>query len=661
MDCKCNSSYIVIAVFLMFLAGRGVSDNSNELLRWEKVSVSLTKNNRAILQINSPGSLSNGRLTGLIGPSGCGKTTFLNLIAGKLTSSSMTSMGPLKIFSDIAPQFSGAEVAFVYQDDSFFSMLTVLETLQLTANLRLTNVSDTQRANAVNDVIAAMALTAVQDSAVGDATGTRGISGGERKRLAVACELLSSPELLVADEPTSGLDSHQAFSVVKQLKNTVVTQNIAGVITLHQPRSSIWALLDDIVLLAAGGRVIYHGTRSDAGAYFKRLGYPLPPDTNPAEHLIDLVSVDHTSSEEIAESQKRIDALAQAYVEYCSSHRLPKSALVAVPRVSSKPLHARVGILRAGGRALVRFALLLQRSIRQTLRDNATNVVRMSISAILAFVVGGVYGHQPSGLIDEDSVGDRVTIIAQAAIQVSMLAMLKTLQLFKRERTVVSREIATRQYGSLEYLLSKSFAELPVDAIVAGFFGLILHHRTNLHCNRNEFVATLSLLGCASSSLGLAISALSPTGEIALAVGPALMVIYVIAGALGPGKAKIDVSWALRTLRAFSPIRPACEALCMAEFQGQSVVDKKRNLLQKAGGVLANIIAGLSERIKHPMSLLSRGEGQRRRLVGGDYVLRNLGIGDSTASASRQSLVQMLAVHSLLALIGLMISNLQAP
>jgi len=272
--------------------------------------------------------------------------------------------------------------------------------------------------------------------------------------------------------------------------------------------------------------------------------------------------------------------------------------------------------------------------------------VRLGVSAILASVVSAVYGKMPPGDIDEDSVGDRVTIIAQAAIQVSMLAMLKTLQLFKRERVVVVREIATRQYGSLEYLASKCVAELPVDALVAAFFGLVLHERTNLRCDRNEFVATLSLLGCASSSLGLAISALAPTGDIALAVGPALMVVYVIAGSIGPGKAKIDVSWLLRGLRNASPIRPACESICVAEFAGQHFASPRRR---------ANFFSHIGRVVRH---LFSNKLHTRLPRLPGDHVLQDLGLQHSSVASGKQSLLLMIGVHTALALLGLLVSNL---
>ena len=630
-----------------------------DLLSWTFIDVRLKKDGRPILQLHFPGSIKKGRLTGLIGPSGCGKSTLLSLLAGRLSGS---LLGPLLIKADVTPTLSGPDVAFLHQDDAFFSMLTVTETLKFSAALRLLNSTSSERSHAISEVLKAMALTYVQDSPVGDAVGTRGISGGERKRLSVACELLSKPRLLLADEPTTSVDSYQSIGIVRQIK-AVLGPSIGGVVTLHQPRSLIWHLLDDIILLANGGRCVYQGSRAKAVAYFSRLGHPCPADTNPAEHLIDLVSVDYTSAEATRESRMRIDRLVEEFAAdkkaRAGGARGGSDKARAIGggggggggKQSSAPLSAPTpqqggGVVRRVVRSARRFLFLLQRAVRQTFRDNGTNAVRLGVSAILAVIVSAVYGRQDSGLIDPESVGDRVTIIAQAAIQVSMLAMLKALSLFKREKNVVSREIATHQYGSFEYLLSKLFAELPVDAFVAALFALVVHDRTNLHCQRRDFVGVLSLLGCASSSLGLAISALAPTGEIALAIGPALMVTYVIAGAIGPGKAKKggDVSLVLRALRAASPIRPACEALCAAEFRNQQFAISTRH---------SSLFSALSRLPR----LLRRGGGNGP--TAGDRVLQDLALDGASLSGSKTSLVHMVFVHSCLALVGLILSSIQ--
>jgi len=119
--------------------------------------------------------------------------------------------------------------------------------------------------------------------------------------------------LLVADEPTSGLDSHQALRVVRVLKALSRSRGVAAACSLHQPRSSIFELFDSLLLLTPLGRPAFYGPREAALPHFASLGYHCPFQTNPAEFLIDLVSLDLDSPEGFAASEKRVRELVEAF------------------------------------------------------------------------------------------------------------------------------------------------------------------------------------------------------------------------------------------------------------------------------------------------------------------------------------------------------------
>lgn len=284
----------------------------------------------------------------------------------------------------------------------------------------------------------------------------------------------------------------------------------------------------------------------------------------------------------------------------------------------------------------------------------------------------------------------RVNIVAQAVINVSMLAAVKTLQLFKTERPVVSREQG--QYGAMEYLLAKAIAELPLDALVAAVFGTILHHQTRIASPRSSFVGLLSLVAAVSASLGLAVGALFPWGDTALTVGPALMVIFVITGAIGPAGVSLDdndegdgnsstsVRWKrlLRPLlELLSPIRLACNALLSLEFHGREVIDddvfdeeytndsgkKKRSLIMRPRFLARRILRELSQTIKAIAHSESKGSSNNSNMPGsstsnkgGDHVLEALGIDQELSSfhSSSRGLWRLLAGHLIIALLGLL-------
>lgn len=396
-----------------------------------------------------------------------GKTTFLNALSGS-ANRNLDVAGFIDAVN--GPPLKKENIAFIYQDDSFFSQLSVRETLQLAASLKLYKDASQET---IEELMRFLGLDKVADSYVGDIL-TRGISGGERKRLAVACEMLgTAPALLIADEPSSGLDSFQAAQVIMLLKRIAIEKNIAVVCSIHQPRSSIWNIFDDILLLGPGGVVIYHGPRTEILAYFAGIGYPCPADTNPAEFLIDLVSSDESkklrSEDSPSESEQRARSLAITFTN--SPIKLNKSAIRSdVQEAPSAPAiitERKMSVLSGPRDSFYRFGLLLNRALRQTLRDNATNTVRIGVSALLAGIIGSIFGKSGGpGPLTSQAISDKVTLIAHSSINVGMLSMIKALQLFKKERAIINRERSQGRYTAFEYLVAKLTAELPLDAFI---------------------------------------------------------------------------------------------------------------------------------------------------------------------------------------------------
>jgi ABC-type multidrug transport system ATPase subunit len=133
-----------------------------------------------------------------------------------------------------------------------FANLSVTETLTYAALLRLpSKLSRSEKLKRVNEIIMELGLDNCRNTWIGSPQ-SRGISGGERKRVSIGIELVSQPRVLFLDEPTSGLDSFTAFNIISTLKNLAVKQNKICLITIHQPRTDILDLFDKIILLSAG-------------------------------------------------------------------------------------------------------------------------------------------------------------------------------------------------------------------------------------------------------------------------------------------------------------------------------------------------------------------------------------------------------------------------
>ena len=231
---------------------------------------------------NLTGSFLQSKLTGIMGPSGAGKTSLMEVLSGQSKTGVVT--GNLYLnghSSDIntIKKISG----FVFQDDIILKTMTVKETLYMSALLRLPEtITDEEKINKVNEMITLLHLESCKDTLVGDSL-SRGISGGERKRLSVGMEMLTNPSIIFLDEPTSGLDTYSAYSLISNLKDLTITGRTV-ICTIHQPSSDILRLFDDMILLNHG-KIIYLGEVNNLVNYFSSIGYHCPEYTNPSDYI----------------------------------------------------------------------------------------------------------------------------------------------------------------------------------------------------------------------------------------------------------------------------------------------------------------------------------------------------------------------------------------
>jgi ABC-type multidrug transport system ATPase subunit len=175
-------------------------------LTWSQVNYTVPLGKKQTKQIlhDMSGQVESGQVVAIMGGSGAGKSTMLNVLAGRIGAGELTG----DILFKGQPRKKKTwrnQCAYVQQDDLLHANLTVEETLTYTANFRLpSSMSAEIKKNRINDVIMDLGLNGCRHTVVGD-EGLRGISGGERKRVAVAQELLTTPDILFLDEPTSGL------------------------------------------------------------------------------------------------------------------------------------------------------------------------------------------------------------------------------------------------------------------------------------------------------------------------------------------------------------------------------------------------------------------------------------------------------------------------
>ncbi|KAL4853430.1 ABC transporter G family member 7 [Chlorella vulgaris] len=544
------------------LEGGGLSEVQ---LEWRDLTCTLAgkKGGSSRLLLNQvSGCAAAGRLTAIMGPSGSGKTTLLAALANQMPFSPRVTLRGHIAANGVPLQASKVRSGYVQQDDLFYPQLTVRETLLMAAELRMRGQGGEEERRAhVEEVIARLGLAQAADTRVGDAK-TRGLSGGEKKRLSIAMELISRPAVLLCDEPTSGLDAFSAEKVMGVLKE-LCSDGHTVLASIHQPRSSVFALFDDLILLA-DGEVVYSGPASAALPHFEALGHSCPTHYNPAEWLSDLVAVDYSSPETEAATKERLRGLVAAWrndgaavpgAEAVSA--APDSA--AAEAVLAPPSRPRCGLGR-------QVALLFKRSLRQVLRDKATNIGRASSQVSSAAVFAAIYWRMRRS---QSSIQDRMGLLQVSAVGTAMSSLIKTLNVFTREKTLVGRERARSGYGVLPYLLSKLAAELPLGAAFPALFACLVYPATGLNPRPARFASFLALLtleAMSAQGLGLAVGAAAPTTEAALAIGPAVILVSIVFGGLFVNAR--NVPGPLKWLPHTSLIKQAFEGACVNEFKG---------------------------------------------------------------------------------------------
>jgi ABC-type multidrug transport system ATPase subunit len=457
--------------------------------------------------------------------------------------------------------------AYVLQDDNLYAHLTVVETLTLAATFFLPSTATEEfKSQLVEACIAELGLVKARDTRIGNEK-VRGVSGGERKRVAIAQQLISDPAVLFLDEPTSGLDSFQALSVMESMKDLAMNGRLV-ISVIHQPRSSIFSMFDQLLLLSEG-RTMYSGPAENAVAYFADVGFPCAAFYNPSDFFLDLLSPDNRSPELEEASQARIQRLGDVWLERGAGGLAQSKNGASTDNLAnlvSEPQSAVRAVGTSGDckKALTNLRVLCWRAFAAQSRDIGTFIFKCVLTTFFALIIGGIYSNIGFSQL---SIQNRNGILYFICINIAFNNLIGVLNTFPTEKIIVNRERASRAYDTFSYFFAKVIIEIPLNTFPAVLYSCIVYWLVGLRpAGFGYFILIVMFEAIVAISLGLGISALAPSVEAANAFGPILMVIGILFGGfyLNVGSLPIVANW----IPYFSIFYWTFQALAVNEYTG---------------------------------------------------------------------------------------------
>jgi len=494
--------------------------------------------NQKVILDGISGSVRSGQMLAVMGSSGAGKTSLLNLLAGRATpTKGAKATGSLTVNGEPRDYNTFRHIsAYVLQDDDMFAELTVEEQVGYAATLRLPSTMSARSKNArVDRVIQELGLNKVRDTAIGGEQ-VRGVSGGERKRVAIATELVTDPSLLFLDEPTSGLDSFNALNVMQSLR-LLASRGRTVVCTIHQPRSSIFALFDQLLLLSEG-RTMYHGPAREAENYFSSIGFQAPPSFNPADFFVDLLSIDPRTPEKESTTRQRIEYVGEKHAEFYrppDGDKLPKSEdvesanLLDDEYMNTEAPSKKKNFQNSWIKELV---VLSGRSVKLATRSKVANGIQF-FQGIFFSVLLGLLWLNNGRKTDIESKKSIPGILFFIAINISFSGAFSVIFQFPLERSVVTRERAANMYRTSSYFLSKTVTDLIRGVFFVSIFSVIVYFMVGLRMRPEaffQFLLGIFLMSTFAESLALCVSILTGDPQASSSLVPVAVVLSLLFG-----------------------------------------------------------------------------------------------------------------------------------
>eukprot|EP00252_Welwitschia_mirabilis_P025204 TRINITY_DN7780_c0_g1_i1.p1 TRINITY_DN7780_c0_g1~~TRINITY_DN7780_c0_g1_i1.p1 ORF type:complete len:725 (+),score=95.54 TRINITY_DN7780_c0_g1_i1:405-2579(+) len=409
-----------------------------------------------------------GTLTVIMGPARSGKSTLLRALAGLLPKAA-------KVYGQVlvngrAEKLKYGAYGYVKKSDELIGMLTVREMLYYSALLQLPECMPRKKGDIIEDAIAAMSLEDYADRFIGGNCYGKGLSNGERRRVSIAREMITSPHLLFIDEPLYDLDSVSALLMMVTLKKLANT-GCTIVFTMYQSSTEVFGLFDRICLLS-NGKELFFGETLSCLQHFANAGFPCPVMQSPSDHFLRAINTDFDKviamcknwqddqgdfSSVNMDTAVAIQTLETTYKESVES--------IAVEEMVTKLSEKEGPILKSRGKAriLTSIAVITWRSCLVMARDIRYYWVQLMLYTIFMVCIGTVFSNLGHSLY---SVRARVAAIFFFVSFASILSI-AGFPAHVREIKVFTHEKAKHHVGAIVFCIGNLLATIPFMFLIS--------------------------------------------------------------------------------------------------------------------------------------------------------------------------------------------------
>lgn len=458
------------------------------------------------------GEFKAGELAAIMGPSGAGKSTLLNVLAGfnvQGASGEILVNGRVRVAHSERWRRTSC---YIQQDSHLRSGLTAGEAMTLAAHLKLGyTISSTYKHTQVLELLEMLGLSHCYETLCGR------LSGGQKKRLDIALELLSNPSVLFLDEPTTGLDSSSCSQCIALLQRLARIERRTVVCTIHQPSALQFEMFDSLYALSSG-HCIYRGPVKSLVPHLNSIGAPCPSYHNPADFLMEVA---------IGEYGITVDTLATAANQSCWECKKPaipgpKTQMEIAPSPVSKDPPPPAGFL-------AQCFLLYKRKLLCMKRDHTLLVVRLLCHLLIGVIFGYLYrgsGYRATGVLANYAYlyGSLLLIVYTGKMAVTLS--------FPLEMQILTREHFNRWYRLAPYYISTLLFEVPFQAACAATYIAVSYWLTGqpIETQRILFFLVVSIAASLTAQAwGFFIGATTPV-RIAVFAGPIIAVLFSVFG-----------------------------------------------------------------------------------------------------------------------------------